>query len=59
MEVDLETGRVKVERYVEVHDAGTLVNPLFPAPVSNANINTSQRITDVILGALAQALLRL
>ncbi len=35
---------------------GTLVNPLFPAPVSNANINTSQRITDVILGALAQAL---
>jgi len=35
---------------------GTLVNPRFPAPVSNANINTSQRITDVILGALAQAL---
>jgi len=35
---------------------GTLVNPLFPAPVSNANINTSQRITDVLLGALAQAL---
>ncbi len=34
---------------------GTLVNPLFPAPVSNANINTSQRIADVILGALAQA----
>lgn len=35
--------------------SGTLVNPRFPAPVSNANINTSQRIADVILGALAQA----
>jgi len=39
--------------------SGTLVNPRFPAPVSNANINTSQRITDVILGALAQAVPRL
>ena len=35
---------------------GTIVNPSFPAPVSNANINTSQRIADVVLGALAQAL---
>ena len=35
---------------------GTLVNPRFPAPVSNANINTSQRITEVILGALAQVI---
>lgn len=34
---------------------GTLVNARFPAPVSNANINTSQRIADVVLGALAQA----
>lgn len=34
---------------------GTLVNPRFPAPVSNANINTSQRITDVVLGALSKA----
>lgn len=32
---------------------GSLVNPRFPAPVSNANINTAQRIADVILGALA------
>ena len=36
--------------------AGSLVNPRFPAPVSNANINTSQRITEVILGALAQVI---
>ncbi|MFP3928160.1 MAG: hydantoinase B/oxoprolinase family protein [Desulfobacteraceae bacterium] len=35
---------------------GTLVNPRFPAPVSNANINTSQRITDVILGALSKVI---
>jgi len=33
---------------------GSLVNPRFPAPVSNANINTSQRIAEVVLGALAQ-----
>ncbi len=36
--------------------AGTIVNPNFPAPVSNANINTAQRIADVVLGALAQAI---
>ena len=27
VEVDVETGRVLVERYVEVHDAGVLINP--------------------------------
>ncbi|WP_040977870.1 hydantoinase B/oxoprolinase family protein [Oceanobacillus jeddahense] len=35
---------------------GTIVNPNFPAPVSNANANTSQRITDTIFGALADLL---
>lgn len=35
---------------------GTVVNPNFPAPVSNANVNTSQRITDAIFGALAEVL---
>src|SRR5699024_4001483 len=35
---------------------GTIVNPSFPAPVSNANLNTSQRITDTIFGALAELL---
>jgi N-methylhydantoinase B len=38
-----------------VTPAGTLVSPRYPAPVVHANINTAQRITDVILGALAQA----
>lgn len=36
--------------------ARSIVNPDFPAPVSNANINTAQRIADVVLGALAQAM---
>jgi len=35
---------------------GSIVNPQFPAPVSNANINTAQRIADVVLGALAQCI---
>lgn len=34
---------------------GTLINPVFPAPVAGGNVETSQRITDVLLGALAQA----
>lgn len=44
-------------RVIRVHaPKGTIVNPHFPAPVSNANINTAQRIADVILGALADVL---
>lgn len=35
---------------------GSIVNPTFPAPVSNANINTAQRVADTILGALADVL---
>ncbi len=34
---------------------GTLVNAIYPAPVAGGNVETSQRITDVLLGALAQA----
>jgi N-methylhydantoinase B len=33
---------------------GTLVNARPPAPVAGGNVETSQRITDVLLGALAQ-----
>lgn len=44
-------------RPVHVHASeGTIVNPKFPAAVSNANGNTSQRITDAILGALTDVL---
>ena len=35
---------------------GTIVNPNFPASVSNANLNTGQRIADAIFGAIAQVL---
>ncbi len=35
---------------------GTLVNARFPAAVAAGNVETSQRITDVLLGAFAQAL---
>ncbi len=34
---------------------GTLVNARHPAPVAAGNVETSQRIVDVLLGALAQA----
>ena len=35
--------------------AGTVVNALPPAPVAGGNVETSQRIVDVLLRALAQA----
>jgi len=35
---------------------GSVVNALPPAPVSGGNVETSQRIVDVLLGALAKAL---
>ena len=35
---------------------GSLVNALFPAAVAGGNVETSQRIVDVLLGALAAAL---
>jgi N-methylhydantoinase B len=35
---------------------GSLVNAVYPAAVSGGNVETSQRIVDVVLGALAQAL---
>jgi N-methylhydantoinase B len=35
---------------------GTVVNARHPAPVAGGNVETSQRIVDVVLGALGQAL---
>jgi N-methylhydantoinase B len=35
--------------------SGTVVNATHPAPVSGGNVETSQRIVDVLLGALLQA----
>ncbi len=31
---------------------GTILNPLYPAPVASGNVETSQRIVDVLLGCL-------
>jgi 5-oxoprolinase (ATP-hydrolysing) len=31
---------------------GTVLNPLYPAPVASGNVETSQRVVDVLLGAL-------
>ena len=46
-----------VRRPVEViAPEGTIVNARMPAAVAGGNVETSQRITDVVLGALAQAL---
>jgi N-methylhydantoinase B/oxoprolinase/acetone carboxylase alpha subunit len=36
--------------------AGTVVNAMAPAAMAGGNVETSQRITDVLLGALAKAL---
>lgn len=36
--------------------AGTIVNAVHPAAVAGGNVETSQRITDVVLGALSKAL---
>ena len=35
---------------------GTIVDAQFPSPVSGGNVETSQRIVDVLLGALSKAL---
>ena len=35
---------------------GTVVNATFPAPTAAGNVETSQRIVDVLLGAFAQAM---
>jgi N-methylhydantoinase B/oxoprolinase/acetone carboxylase alpha subunit len=37
-------------------EPGTIVNPLPPAAVAAGNVETSQRIVDVLFGALAEAL---
>jgi len=42
---------------IEVHaPAGTVVNAAHPAPVAGGNVETSQRIVDVLFKALARAL---
>ncbi len=43
-------------RVVSIHaPEGSIVNPVPPAPVGGGNVETSQRIADVVLRALAEA----
>ena len=43
-------------RAMTVHTTpGTIVDAVFPAPVATGNVETSQRLVDLLLGALAQA----
>ena len=39
-----------------ITDKGTIVDARIPAPVAGGNVETSQRIVDVVFGALSQAL---
>ncbi|MBI2165395.1 MAG: hydantoinase B/oxoprolinase family protein [Chloroflexi bacterium] len=49
-----------VMRPIKVHvPEGSLLNPRFPAAVAGGNVETSQRVVDVLLGAMAQAVPRL
>ena len=45
-----------MEPFEVVAPAGTVVNATHPAPVAGGNVETSQRIVDVLFKALAQAL---
>jgi len=35
--------------------SGTILSPVYPAPVASGNVETSQRIVDVLLGAFGVA----
>lgn len=48
--------RWSMERVRVALPDGSLVNPRFPAAVCGGNVETSQRVVDAVLGALAQAL---
>jgi N-methylhydantoinase B/oxoprolinase/acetone carboxylase alpha subunit len=53
-EVPFTSGLLRPIRIIA--PAGTVVNASLPAPMAAGNVETSQRITDVLLGALAQAI---
>jgi N-methylhydantoinase B len=55
VEEDIPTNAGCFEPVEVIAPEGTIVNARFPAPVAGGNVETSQRITDVLLRALAQA----
>src|SRR5205085_402919 len=53
---DFPVNHGALERIEVIAPAGSVVNPRPPAAVAAGNVETSQRIVDVVLGALARAL---
>jgi len=44
-------------RAIEIHaEKGSILNAVFPSAVAGGNVETSQRVVDVVFGALAQAI---
>ncbi len=44
-------------RTIEIHaEKGSILNAVFPSAVAGGNVETSQRVVDVVFGALAQAI---
>ena len=56
IEQDIPTNAGILRPIEVVTDKGTVVDARFPAAVAGGNVETSQRIVDVIMGALSQAL---
>lgn len=50
MDIPLNSGCLQPIKIIV--PAGSLFNPAYPAPVASGNVETSQRIVDVLLGAL-------
>ncbi len=55
VEGDVPTNEGLIRPIKLITKKGTIVDAEFPAPVAGGNVETSQRIVDVILGALHQA----
>ncbi|GBC60659.1 5-oxoprolinase [Desulfonema ishimotonii] len=53
---DIPTNAGSFRPLTVITPEGSIVNARFPAPVAGGNVETSQRIADVVLGALAGAL---
>lgn len=56
IDLDIPTNAGLLRPIKVITKKGTIVDANFPAPVAGGNVETSQRIVDVILGALAKAI---
>ena len=56
LDIDVPNNSGSLEAIEVIAPEGTVVNAKHPAPVAGGNVETSQRIVDVLLGALAKAL---